>query len=137
MWRCWHRRAQLTGVKSVNDNVICNGPLNLIRVPPSMLGCATINKQPVLLDAGMHFLYSNGFQWLGTRDVTASIIENGPIKIIRVMPGYLGLATSAKKPVSEPPPRPSPATTIATPPSLPSPPSRHRHHGHHRPSPRR
>jgi regulator of protease activity HflC (stomatin/prohibitin superfamily) len=90
---------QLTGVKSVNDNVICNGPLNLIRVPPSMLGCATINKQPVLLDAGMHFLYSNGFQWLGTRDVTASIIENGPIKIIRVMPGYLGLATSAKKPV--------------------------------------
>merc|ERR1719499_939354 len=54
---------ELQSFANVNENRIASGPLNLIRVPPSQLGLATLAKQPLILDAGLHFIYSPGFEW--------------------------------------------------------------------------
>jgi regulator of protease activity HflC (stomatin/prohibitin superfamily) len=97
----------LKEIKSVTENYISNGPLSLIRVSPGYLGLASINKRPVILDVGMHFISSPGFELKkapgSNGSVFASVndvvITNGPISIIRVTPGHLGLATSSKQPV--------------------------------------
>ena len=68
-------------------------------MPPSQLGLATLNKQPVILDAGLHFIYSPGFEWKGGVSVNRNNISIGPIKIIRVQPGFLGFATQSKRAV--------------------------------------
>ena len=41
-------------------------------VPPSQLGLATLNKQPMILDAGLHFIYSPGFEW--KRGVSVNVV---------------------------------------------------------------
>lgn len=91
---------ELLEYKSISENKISNGPLHLIRVPPATLGCAKINKRPVLLDSGMHLIYSPGLEWGKNALVSVNepVIQNGPINIIRVMPGHVGLATFSKTP---------------------------------------
>ena len=41
---------------SVNEVVINNGTISLIRVTPGSVGPASGSKQPVLLGAGLHFV---------------------------------------------------------------------------------
>lgn len=90
---------ELQSFADINETRIVNGPLNLVRVPPSQLGLATLNKQPVILDAGLHFIYSPGFQWQSAVSVNKNFISNGPISIIRVQPGFIGFATQSKRAV--------------------------------------
>jgi len=85
---------------SVNENVITNGAVNLIRVSPGYIGVATSSKQPVLLGAGLHYISDNAFEWKTAMDVIASPhIKNGPVNILRVKPGQIGLSTINKAPV--------------------------------------
>ena len=90
---------QLESFADVNSNMITIGSLNLIRVPPSELGLATIAKQPMILDAGLHFIASPGFEWNRSVSVNENFISLGPISIIRVQPGFVGFATQSKKAV--------------------------------------
>jgi len=97
----------LKEVKSITESFISNGPLNLVRISPGYLGLASVNKRPVILDAGMHFISSPGFEMAKApgssgppfSSVNESVITNGPISIIRIGPGFIGLATSSKQPV--------------------------------------
>jgi regulator of protease activity HflC (stomatin/prohibitin superfamily) len=85
---------------SVNDVLIENGPISIIRVTPGNIGLATSSKQPVLLGAGLHFIKDPSFEWQGEKDVTTKVqIKNGPISIVRVIPGHVGLATINKSPI--------------------------------------
>merc|ERR1719421_2182693 len=85
---------------SVNDVVITNGPISIIRVMPGFVGLATSSKQPVLLGAGLHYISDPSFEWEGTKNVIDSVhIQNGPISLVRVRPGHVGLATINKAPV--------------------------------------
>ena len=68
-------------------------------MPPSQLGLATLNKQPVILDAGLHFVDSPGFEWQRTVSVNENFIAIGPISVIRVLPGFIGFATQSKRAV--------------------------------------
>jgi len=90
---------ELVEFADINENRISSGPLHLIRVPPATLGLATLNKKPIILDTGVHFLHSPGFEWQGTVSVNANYVSNGPISIIRVQPGYVGFATCSKRAV--------------------------------------
>ena len=36
--------------------VCVSGPISLVRVIPGHIGLATINKNPVILDTGVHFI---------------------------------------------------------------------------------
>ena len=42
---------ELQSFASINEERITSGTLNLIRVPPSQLGLATLNKHPLILAA--------------------------------------------------------------------------------------
>ena len=86
---------ELQAFADINEPRIVNGPLNLIRVPPSELGLATLNKQPVILDAGLHYIYSPGFEWRSTVSVNRNVISNGPVSIVRIPPGFVGFATES------------------------------------------
>ena len=66
-------------------------------MPPSQLGLATLNKQPVILDAGLHYIYSPGFEWRSTVSVNRNVISNGPVSIVRIPPGFVGFATQSKR----------------------------------------
>lgn len=115
----------------LNEPFIVNGPLTLLRVPPSELGLATLNKRPVVLDAGMHFLHAPGFEWNGTVTVNNNHITNHPLHIIRIVPGSLGLATVAKKPIilGERAPRAPPSARAPCPGAVD--PNRSEMHVHH------
>ena len=97
----------LLEIKSVSESWISCGPLHLIRVSQGYLGLPSINKRPVLLESGMHFIFDPGFEMKKAppssgapfTSVNDVYITNGPISIIRVTPGNIGLATSSKQPV--------------------------------------
>ena len=78
---------------------IRNGPMSLVRVPPGHIGLATINKAPIILDTGMHFVVEPTFEMIGIKSVNDDLIECGPVKIIRVGPGMLGIATMNGRPL--------------------------------------
>ena len=84
---------------SVNDMVITNGPISLIRVSPGHVGLAICSKQPVLLGVGLHFINDPSFEWIGERSTMDGHIQNGPMSLVRVRPGHIGLATINKAPV--------------------------------------
>ena len=58
--------------------------MNVVRVPPGNIGLATINKSPVILDTGLHFIVEPTFELVGVKSVNDDLIEIGPVKIIRV-----------------------------------------------------
>ena len=73
--------------------------MNVVRVPPGNIGLATINKSPVILDTGLHFIVEPTFELVGVKSVNDDLIEIGPVKIIRVQPGMIGLATLNGRPL--------------------------------------
>ena len=62
---------------SVNEQLITNGPVSIIRIKPGNVGLATSSKQPVLLGAGLHYIHDPSFEWIGEKDVSACHIQNG------------------------------------------------------------
>merc|ERR1719502_1457165 len=90
---------ELQTFADVNEPIITSGPLNLIRVAPGYLGLATLNKKPVILDAGLHFIYSPGFELKGSKSVNENVIRNGPVWLVRVQPGQIGFAFQSKRAV--------------------------------------
>ena len=62
---------------SVNEQLITNGPVSIIRIKPGNVGLATSSKQPVLLGAGLHYIHDPSFEWIGENDVSACHIQNG------------------------------------------------------------
>ena len=95
---------------SVTEQYVANGPMHLIRVNQGQLGLVSINKRPIILESGMHFVFNPGFEMkksggegfsLGPAysSVNEQLITNGPVSIIRIKPGNVGLATSSKQPV--------------------------------------
>ena len=78
---------------------INNGPMNLVRVKPGYIGLAMINKAPVILDTGMHFIVEPTFELEDVCSINEDLIQIGPVKIIRVGPGMVGLATMNGRPL--------------------------------------
>jgi len=82
---------QFEGVKSVNDNLIKNGPLNLVRVQPGLVGLAAINGEPVVLESGVHFINEASFVMSpdGFRKMDEKQTQLGQLQIIVVPRGSI------------------------------------------------
>jgi len=79
------------GIRSINDALIEIGPVKVIRVGPGMVGLATMNGKPVLLDVGVHFVNEPSFQMESDpfKRQDEMIITLGPINIIIVPRGVI------------------------------------------------
>ena len=70
-----------------------------MRVIPGNIGLATINKLPVILDTGMHFIVEPTFELVDVQSINEPLIQIGPVQVIRVQPGMVGLATMNGRPM--------------------------------------
>ena len=70
------------GSRSVTTEAhISNGPISIVRVEPGQIGLATINKKPLILDSGLHFINEATFEYLDTRSINDELIDLGPVKV--------------------------------------------------------
>merc|ERR1719379_2803529 len=85
---------------ATSDDMIAFGTIVLIRVRPGTIGLATDNGKPVLLLPGLHFYdQPNPLQFQKCVPLTDTIIRNGPLNVVRVNPGLVGVATVNGSPV--------------------------------------
>jgi len=77
--------------RNVNENLIQNGTINIVRVNPGQVGLATDNGEPVILDSGVHFINEAGFVMApnGFRKVDDAVIQIGQAQIIVVPRGRI------------------------------------------------
>merc|ERR1719506_2834423 len=84
---------------SVNDDRMQFGTMTFLRTRPGFIGLGTENGKPVILLPGMHLSNSPNFEFQRSVSVNDAVITNGPLNIIRVSPGQIGLATVNGRPI--------------------------------------
>lgn len=72
---------------SSGDDVISVSPISIIRVQDGQLGFAFDNGQPQILLPGVHVRKSAAFKFQYMRDVTDTLIQFGPVKLLTVKSG--------------------------------------------------
>ena len=83
----------------VKEDQMQFGTVSFVRVRPGFVGIATDNGKPVLLLPGQH-LYNNANFALGRLvSVTEQYVANGPMHLIRVNQGNLGLVSINQRPI--------------------------------------
>mmetsp|Transcript_61212 Transcript_61212/g.108858 ORF Transcript_61212/g.108858 Transcript_61212/m.108858 type:complete len:691 (-) Transcript_61212:171-2243(-) len=83
----------------VTDDVMMFGTMALIRIRPGFIGLGSDNGVPLFLLPGLHLLRAPNLQYQGVKSVNEDLIENGPLRLVRVRPGMVGLATLNGEPV--------------------------------------
>merc|ERR1719450_1541484 len=73
------------------------GTISFVRVRPGTIGLATDNGMPVLLLPGQHIYNEPNFEFKEFKSINENVIANGPLKLIRVPPARLGIATINKR----------------------------------------
>jgi len=82
---------EYSGPTSVNDNLIKNGTVNIIRVQPGQVGLATVNGTPIMLESGVHFIDEASFVMERGcfKKVDEALIQLGQMQIVVVPRGKI------------------------------------------------
>lgn len=82
--------------KSINDDLIKFGPLTIVTIKKGQLGLSWRNGETIILEPGRHILVApHMFQ--AAKDITANVVDLGPIKRITVDEGHVGISYDAGK----------------------------------------
>jgi regulator of protease activity HflC (stomatin/prohibitin superfamily) len=80
-------------IKPLTDNLIASGVIHILRVLPGHLGLGTANGLPIILLPGRHLINDPLFAYTGQAAMTDAHISVGPVHIITVPSGQVGLCT--------------------------------------------
>ena len=83
----------------VKEDRMQYGTVSFVRVRPGFIGLATDNGMPVLLLPGQHLYNNANFALQEIKKTTEGFIQNGPLVLLRVGQGYLGLASINQRPI--------------------------------------
>lgn len=87
-------RGEVKGDSQVTGSFYKYKSLTLVNVALNQYGCAITNEGYKLLDSGIHLFNDSSFRFVKFEDRTSPDINHGPMRIVRVEPGSLGLATN-------------------------------------------
>ncbi len=87
-----------TDIVDVNQEIVKNGTINILRIPKGKYCLVVENNVPKILKSGQYAVDSNYFKVCGTVDIISPYICHQTIHIIRVLKSQVCLVTVNNKP---------------------------------------